>query len=317
MPQDLMEMLAPLFDQATKMNDIEGSQNLLFPKGFVKKHPRISSMVEGAVLGAALTKPSSTPGEGISNVAQAILGIPEFKKNKQMQKILAPLGMMKQGLEMQKLQAETGLAQARAEKLGRPEAPDDFQKGGIKTSEAGDPFGFAFDPNKGTYSAEQIDVPGGTSFDPPGTSAGTRMEREADLEDRERAARGEDPMTVEERRVFDNRWLRTRGFATGLGGAQGREIVTGPIRDRNELLRTEMDFANKEVTKLEKLDEFEFMMEDMTRKQGDLATALEQLRVVRSNYATHLRMGGSLSWQEFKTQRQGPVGGNPFRTEER
>ena len=317
MPQDLMEMLAPLFDQATKLQDIEGSQNLLFPKRFTKKHPRIASMVEGAVLGAALTKPSSTPGEGISNVAQAILGIPEFKKNKQMQKILAPLGMIREGLEMQKLQSETGLAQARAEKLGRPEAPDAEQKAGVKVDAMGRPVGFSYDPSEGTFTSQQIDVPEGTTFDPPGTTAGTDIERLISRRNAERVARGEDPMNTTEEATYRAELRGQGAYISAFEGGRGRERIAGPIRDRNELLKTEMGFANKEVERLEKMDEFEYMMEDLERGEGDLATALAEVRTLRSDFVSHLRMGGSLSWETFKMQRQGPVGGNPFRPNKR
>lgn len=306
MPRDLMEMLAPLFDQATRMNDIEGSDNLLFPKRFSKKHPRIASMVEGAVLGAALTKPSQTPGEGISNVAQAILGIPEFKKNKQMQKILAPLGMIKQGLEMQKLESGIGLDIARAEKLGRPDVPEDE-----------DPYVKYFERSGGVFGVtpegegQQIPgIPGKT----PTPSAGTRMEREAERENAERVARGQDPMTVEERRTFDNKWFSQRIYTGGLA----RERIAGPIRDRNELLRTEQGLANKEIGILEKMDDFDYMMENPTANEGDRAIALERLREVRANYFSHLRMGGTLSWEDYKNQQQGTpsVGGNPFRPDQ-
>jgi hypothetical protein len=306
-----MEMLAPLFDQATRMNDIEGSDNLLFPKRFSKKHPRIASMVEGAVLGAALTKPSSTPGEAISNVAQAVLGIPGFKKNKQMQKILAPLGMMKQGLEMQKLESGIGLDIARAEKLGRPDVPEDE-----------DPFVKYFERPGGVFGVtpegEGQQVPG-IPGKPPTTSAGTDIERFIAKRNAERAAetppRG--PMNTTEEAAYRAQLRGQGAYVSGLEGARGREIITGPIRDRNELLRTEQGLANKEVGILEKMDDFDYMMENPEANEGDRAEALERLRELRANYFVHLRMGGTLSWEDFKFQRPSTGGGgNPFRPDQ-
>lgn len=304
MPRDLMEMLAPLFDQATKMGDIEGSDNLLFPKRFSRKHPRIASMVEGAVLGAALTKPSSTPGEGISNVAQAILGIPEFKKNKQMQKILAPLGMMKQGLEMQNLQSETERNLASAE----------YSRGRLQAEEAGeDPFVKYVDRPGGLYgvtpAGEGQQIPGIPGKPAPTPTAGTDIERFVAKRNEERAVEGKGPMNTTEERTFRNKLHSQRIYAGGLA----REQIAGPIRDRNELLRTEQGLANKEVGILEKMDDFDYMMENPEANEGDRAAALEQLREVRANYFAHLRMGGDLSWEDYKNQQlQTPTSQNPY-----
>ncbi len=312
MPRDLMEMLAPLFDQATKIGDIEGSDNLLFPKRFSRKHPRIASMVEGAVLGAALTKPSETPGEAVSNVAQAVLGIPEFKKNKQMQKILAPLGMIKQGLEMQKLQSETERNLAAAEyNRNRPQDTDPRYDRYFR-----DPSG-TYGVTPAGIGEEISGIPGSS----PTPSAGTDIERFIAKRNAERAARDEAPMNTTEEAAYRAQLRGQKAFFSGFEGAQGRERVAGPIRDRNELLRTEMGLVKDEIRKLESMDDFEYMMENPEANEGDLAKALAQRRELGASYRSHLRMGGDLSWEDYKAQqRQSPyspdAGSNPYRPDQ-
>lgn len=309
MPRDLMQMLAPLFDQATKMGDIEGSDNLLFPKRFSRKHPRIASMVEGAVLGAALTKPSRTPGEGISNVAQAILGIPEFKKNKQMQKILAPLGMIQQGLEMQKLQSETERNLAGAE----------YSRGRLQAEAASeDPFDKYFERPEGVYGVTPAgkgqQIPGIPGKPAPTPSAGTEMDREADRRDAERAGRGLPPMSVDERRAFKNEWFQYRAFGGAVGAGAGREVAGDVPEKRATFEKTQRRFAQDEVDIYDvgMSGAMDLVFSKRVKTYKDVAPALERAKALQAEYDEHLNMGGTLTFQEFKDQQQLTGGQNPY-----
>jgi len=309
MPRDLMEMLAPLFDQATKMGDIEGSDNLLFPKRFSKKHPRISSMVEGAVLGAALTKPSSTPGEGISNVAQAILGIPEFKKNKQMQKILAPLGMIKQGLEMQKLQSETERNLAGAE----------YSRGRLQAEADAEPkFDRYFDRPEGAYGV----TPGGVGQQipgipgkPPTASAGTEIERLVSMKNEERVAAGQAPMTADEVVRYRNKLYSQRVYGGAFAGGLGREAAGDVPERRATFEKTQRRFAQDEVDiyDVDITGAFALQMQGRIPKARDSGRFLSEAKVLQAEYDAHLNMGGTLTFQEFKDQQDNR---NPYRPDQ-
>lgn len=58
----------------TPLRPDQVNPNAIFPNsGFFGRHPRLTSMLEGGIFGAAATRGSDTIGEGISNVASGLL----------------------------------------------------------------------------------------------------------------------------------------------------------------------------------------------------------------------------------------------------
>lgn len=74
--------------------------NALLPNsGFFGNHPRLSGAMEGALFAAANTRPSNTPGEGISNAAQGLLAGTMQRRgmlNRQFETPFRQAGMMQQ-----------------------------------------------------------------------------------------------------------------------------------------------------------------------------------------------------------------------------
>lgn len=221
---------------------------------------------------------------------------------------------MQQGLEMQKLQADTGLAQARATKLGLPEAPDTEQKAGVKVDAMGRPIGFSYDPNEGKFTSQQIDVPEGTTFDPPGTTAGTDIERFVEKRNAERAAEGTGPMNTTEEASFRNKLYSQRIYGGAFAGGLGREAAGGLTGQRSEFLRTNKKLAQDEVA-LYDVDiggAIDLVVTKRAKNIKDVARLRALAEKLRDDYLNHLNMGGTLTFQQFKDQQQPSSSQNPF-----
>jgi hypothetical protein len=95
------------------------NENLLFPEpgtdNFFGRHPRVSRAIENALLNASLTKSGDTIGENISNVAGAILGAPQVRRDIQMQRFMAPFAMAEKLAGLEKTQVETETARKHGE----------------------------------------------------------------------------------------------------------------------------------------------------------------------------------------------------------
>ena len=73
------------------------SQNIMLPDtGFFGNHPRLSRGIENALLAAANTEPSRTPGEAIANIARGLLNVQPTRDSIQMSRIMAPFAMAQQ-----------------------------------------------------------------------------------------------------------------------------------------------------------------------------------------------------------------------------
>jgi hypothetical protein len=77
----------------------------------------VAGALEGALLGAALTPPSRTIGEGISNVAGGILGSMQYRQDLAQQRMMAPFGLAGVLGGLQKSQADLAKEQAETGKL--------------------------------------------------------------------------------------------------------------------------------------------------------------------------------------------------------
>lgn len=93
--------------------------NVLLPnQGFFGDHPNLSRGIENAVIAAAHTPESTTPGGAISAVAQGVLGIPQYRNQVQQQRQIAPLAMAGAMQQLQKGQLDNDLLKAHAKYYG-------------------------------------------------------------------------------------------------------------------------------------------------------------------------------------------------------
>lgn len=101
---------------------------VMFPNsGFAPNHPGLAHAIEGGVLGAATTQGSDTWGEGISNVAQSLLRVPQLRNQMLGQQFQAPFqqasqmqGLKNQQLQGQSLQTMMDYHRAQIDHLNRP-----------------------------------------------------------------------------------------------------------------------------------------------------------------------------------------------------
>lgn len=116
-------------------------RNAVLPNsGFFGAHPKLSGMIEGGLFGAAATRGSDTWGEGISNVAEGLIGGPRMRQgilNQQFAKPFQAASMMEgmqdrtQKRELQ--EAEIQHLRAENQKLGRPD--HDFRAFGVSRND--------------------------------------------------------------------------------------------------------------------------------------------------------------------------------------
>jgi hypothetical protein len=111
----------------------EANPNALLPNsGFFGRHPGIARGIEGGIFGAAATRPSDTWGEGISNVAQGLIGGRQMRQGMINRQFAAPFEQAKmlEGLEDMSQKRDLNAAmiqwhQAQVEHLkNQPDKPD-------------------------------------------------------------------------------------------------------------------------------------------------------------------------------------------------
>ena len=102
----MSEYFTPLMQNSMAQAQAQANNPfLVFPnRGFFGRHPRVTGALEGALLGAATTGPSATAGEGISNVARSVLGLPQAAQDIRNQRALEPLKFAQPLMQMMQLQ---------------------------------------------------------------------------------------------------------------------------------------------------------------------------------------------------------------------
>src|SRR6266568_1392443 len=106
------EQVAELAKLGVHMPELQ--QNTLFPK-LAQNHPLLGGLLQGAVLGAALTPPPTGPegvGGGISRAAQGIMAVPQFQRQEQMAQMMAPIQMQGHIQQLQAAQQQQQVSEA-------------------------------------------------------------------------------------------------------------------------------------------------------------------------------------------------------------
>lgn len=265
--QQLSQFLTPILRQ--QMGQAQAEQDspfLMFPnRGVFARHPGVFGAIERGLAGAALTKQGETAGENISNVAAAVLGVPEFMEERKQQRMLRPLQTA--GPLMETLQASQKLDMQefdRQLKLAEFFGDREYKAGLLKWYEAqiaasqqprfsGTPFidseGRVWDRDtrSGNWKL-QTDAQGRPLQGPrqkwdPGFKnfTGSREERAAFRDMQAAAERGEiwDEATFNRRVTYYTGQFAGSSAAGGAGGRVGAGVDTPDVKARDIQRRTE------------------------------------------------------------------------------
>lgn len=216
-PAPLNNMLAPFGVQMPQ----HINPNVALPdNSFFQRHARLGAALDGAILGAAFTRPSETPGEAISNVAQGLIQANQARRSNTMQQLMAPFGIAEQGAKLQSAQDEHKLSGAHAmyytgrANIERTEAKNPYAD--VKAANDGYLYGIRKD--NGAFEL----IPNQPK--PLFTNANEKTEFERQIAglEQERVAAGGPPFSATEKWNMYLKLSAQRAGAAGAGSASGR-----------------------------------------------------------------------------------------------
>lgn len=248
-------------------------QNIFLPDSFAGHHPLLSRMIEGGVLGGALTNGGETVGENIQNVFRGLLAAKDYRNNAINAQLDAPFQTAQLMGNLQGMQDKHKLAvaqaqaeEARAEYYRNGEDKSPYV-GGAPTIDATNGYMYR---QKKDGSMEQLMTPDGKPMisetykynqdriDQAVRGKEGTLQNDIYNENNFRKMHGLPEMSGSEQQRFELNWARDHAMATAAGRRQGNP-TPGRTQDEHadkESLnkrKSDRDAAQKELESFNRL----------------------------------------------------------------